>query len=120
MRTTYLRIAQFASAIVVGVLLSIHMVVAHLNNVLLFFGVGSVDPTAWESVVNRSRQASWAAIYIALLAFGLFHAIEGLRGIIFELRPSPGAARVITGVLIVVGVAFFVLGTYVPLALLNS
>ncbi|MBI2847873.1 MAG: hypothetical protein HYX83_01720 [Chloroflexi bacterium] len=120
MRTTRLRLLQFISGGLVLILLGIHTVVNHLNDILLFFGAETADPTAWESMIGRSRQGTWASIYIALLAVGLFHGIYGLRDIILEGGPSVRAERIVTGILIAFGVIFFVGGTYAVLALLSS
>jgi succinate dehydrogenase hydrophobic anchor subunit len=62
----------------------------------------------------------WAALYIALLAVALYHALYGLRGIILELTPSARAGRVTTWCLVAIGIAAFGWGTYVPIHLLSS
>jgi succinate dehydrogenase hydrophobic anchor subunit len=108
------------SAIVIAVLLGIHMVVLHLDAVLGFFGVDAAEPTSWGSMIGRSGQGIWAGLYIALLAFALYHALYGLRGIILEVTTSPVTARVVSWVFIVVGIVAFIWGSYVPIALWSS
>jgi succinate dehydrogenase / fumarate reductase membrane anchor subunit len=119
MRNTYLQFVQLVSGALIAVLLGIHVVFMHLDKILGFFGIGVADVTAWESMIERSRQGLWAGIYIALLIFGLYHALNGLRGIILEMTPSARISRVVTWIIVIVGVVAFVLGTYVPVILLS-
>lgn len=120
MRRTYLWFWQLVSGAVIVVLLGIHMVLLHLNDILTFFGFDLAEPTSWESVSARANQGIWAGIYSALLFFGLSHASNGLRNVLLELIPSARTARVVTGIIIAVGTVFFIGGTYVVVALLAS
>ena len=120
MRTTRLHLLHIFSGAVIAVLLGIHMVVLHLDAVLGFFGVDATEPTSWGSMISRASQGIWVSLYIALLAFVLYHAFYGLRGIILELSPSVKTGRIVTRVLIAVGIIVFIWGTYVPIALVSS
>jgi len=118
MRNTYLQFLQLVTGIFIAVLLGIHMVIMHLDAILGFFGVDVTEATSWESMIERAGQGVWAGLYIALLAFVLYHALNGLRGIILELTPSATTERIVTWVIIAFGIIAFIGGTYVPLALL--
>ncbi len=120
MRTTYLRLLQLVTAVLIAVFLGIHMVRMHLDATLGFFGVEAGAPTSWASMIDRASRGTWVGLYIALLAIGLYHGLNGLRGIILEATPSVKAERAITWGLIVFGIIFFIGGTYVPVALLVS
>jgi succinate dehydrogenase hydrophobic anchor subunit len=121
MRNARLWFLSIIAAWLIVILLSIHMALLHLNDILTFFGVNNlVEPTSWDSMIERARQGIWVFIYIALLVTTLYHALYGLRNIILERTPSAGIERVVTGIIIVVGVIFLVLGTYVPIALVSS
>jgi succinate dehydrogenase hydrophobic anchor subunit len=100
-------------------LLGTHMVVLHLDSISALFGIAGPDPVSWNSVIERSRQVVWVGVYISLLAVLLFHALYGLRGIIFELNPSPAAERWISRSFVVIGVLVFIWAAYVPLNLLG-
>ena len=115
MRNTYLWLAQLVTGVLIAATLGIHMVWQHLSSIL-----GISDPVAWESMMERANQGAWVFLYIALLAFGLYHGIYGLRGIVLEVTPSARTGRILTWVLIVFGIIFFIGGTYVPLDLLSS
>lgn len=71
-------------------------------------------------MMERAHQGSWVGIYIALLAFGLFHALNGFRNMLLETNLSMSAMRVLTGLIIAFGVIFLILGTYTPIALFNN
>ena len=120
MRTTRLRLVHMLAGVVIAVLLGIHMVVIHLDDILCFFGAGTTDPTSWQAMIGRASQGIWASLYIALLAFVLYHAFYGLRGIILEVTTSAKTGRIVTRVLMVVGIITFIWGSYVPIALLSS
>ncbi len=120
MRNTYLWLLQLVTGVLIAVLLGTHMVTMHLDTVLGFFGVDATKPTGWAAMIDRASQGIWVGLYIALLAIGLYHGLNGLRGIILEATPSVKAERAITWGLIVFGIIFFIGGTYVPVALLVS
>ena len=120
MRTTYLRLLQLFTGILVAVLLGIHFVLMHLDAILGFFGVDATEPFTWESMIGRASEGIFVALYIALLAFGLYHGIYGLRNIILEVTSSVKTGRIVTRVIIAFGIIAFIGGTYVPIALWTS
>ncbi len=114
MRKTYLWFAHLVTGVLIAVLLGIHMVMQHLDAILDFFGVDVTEATSYESMIDRASQGIWIGLYIALLAFGLYHGINGLRGIILETTSSAKTGRIVTWVLIVLGIIIFGWGTWVP------
>ena len=120
MRTTYLWFLQLVTGVLIAVLLGTHMVIQHLDAILDFFGIEVTEPTSWASMIDRASQGIFVALYIALLAVGLYHGINGLRGIILEVTPSARTGRIVTWVLIVFGIIIFGWGTWVPFYLLAS
>jgi len=120
MRNTYLQILQLVTGILIAILLGIHMVLMHLDAILGFFGIDVGEPASWESMIDRAGQGIWAGLYIALLAFIIYHAFNGLRNIILELTPSARTEHIVTWTIIVFGIIVFIWGTYVPIALLVS
>jgi succinate dehydrogenase hydrophobic anchor subunit len=118
-RYTYLWLMQLVTGVLIAVLLGIHMVMQHLKDILRFFGVNLNDPASWNSMIERSRQVTWASIYIALLAVVLYHGLNGLRNVILELTPSARTERVVTWAILAFGIIVFVWASYVPIALLS-
>jgi succinate dehydrogenase hydrophobic anchor subunit len=104
------------SGIGIAVLLGIHMVVQHLNNILT---AGDPDPNSWLSMIGRSTQWSWVLLYILLLAFVIYHSLYGLRGIILELTSSETAVRFINWGFVIGGIIVFGWSTYVLFILFN-
>lgn len=120
MRNTYLWLLQLVTGVLIAVLLGIHMVLIHLDDILSFFGVDAAAPTSWESMIDRAGQGIWVSLYIALLAVGLYHGINGLRGIILEATPSAKTERIVTWVLTVFGIIIFIGGTWASVYLFTS
>jgi len=119
-RATRFHLLHMITGVLIAVLLGIHMVRLHLDSILDWFGVDTTGSTSWESMIARASEGIWAALYIALLAVALYHALYGLRGIILELTPSAKGGRIITWSFIIIGIGAFGWGTYVPLHLLSS
>ncbi len=120
MRNTYLWLLQLITGILIAVLLGIHMVTIHLDAILGFFGVDAAEPISWGSMISRAGQGVWMGLYIALLAFVLYHALNGLRGIVLELTSSPRIGRAVTSFIIALGIVAFIWGAYVPIALFSQ
>jgi succinate dehydrogenase hydrophobic anchor subunit len=114
MRTRF-HLIHIVTGVLIAVFLSIHIVRLHLDDIL-----NTNDPNSWESMMSRATDGMWAALYIALLAVALYHALYGLRGIILELTPSARAGRVTTWCFIAIGIAAFGWGAYVPIHLLSG
>ena len=117
---TRLHLLHMLTGVLIASLLGIHMVILHLDAILGFFGINTTEPTSWQSMIARASQGIWAGLYIALLAFVLYHALYGLRGVILEVTTSAKTERIITWGFIIVGVIAFIWGAYVPVALLSS
>lgn len=120
MGRTRLHLLHMFTGVLIASLLGIHMVILHLDAVLGFFGATTTDPTSWGSMIARASQSIWVALYVALLAFVLYHALYGLRGIILEVTTSVKLERIITWSFIIIGIIAFIWGAYVPVVLLSS
>ena len=114
------QIIHLATGVLIAVFLGIHMVGMHLDAILGFFGIGEAEPTAFSSMMGRSVQGVWMGFYIALLAFALYHGLNGLRGVILESTSSVRIQHIVTRVIIAFGIIAFIGGTYVPVALWTS
>ena len=120
MRTARFHLIHMLAGALIAILLGIHMVALHLDDILSFLGINVTEPTSWKSMIDRATQGAWAGIYIALLAVALYHALYGLRGIILEVTSSIKTERIVTWAFIIIGIITFIWGTYVPVALLSS
>lgn len=120
MRESRLWFWHILSAVVILILLGLHMGIMHLSELLHIAGIGSGHPVDSSQVFERSRQATYMVIYILLLGTGLFHGLYGLRSIFFELSLSKSLEKTIGGVLAVAGIALFLYGSYVAVALFQT
>jgi succinate dehydrogenase / fumarate reductase membrane anchor subunit len=103
---------HMASGVVILVFLGLHMTIMHLDVSVGIFNPAGGHPIDWENVLARAKSVFFAASYVILLGTALFHGLYGLRTILFELNPPPGVKTFLSWLLILVGLAFFVLGTW--------
>ncbi len=120
MLNAYLWLLQLITGVLIAVLLGIHLVLQHLDDILGFFGVNVANSTSWDSMINRSSQGIFVFLYLALLAVGLYHGINGLRNIILETTSSVKVKNIVTWSFIILGIGVFIWATYVPIALFTS
>jgi succinate dehydrogenase hydrophobic anchor subunit len=97
---------------VILVLLGLHMTIMHLDEIVRVFNPEPGEPVEWANVVARGKSAFFLVTYVLLLGSALFHGFYGLRNIVFELNPGAGAKKVVSGLLLAVGVALFAIGTW--------
>ena len=119
MKHTYLWFLQIISGGLILLLGGTHLVLMHLDNILGFFGIEIGEPSSWDSMWSAFSRF-WLAFYIIFLVIVLYHGLNGLRGVILELAPSPRMERAITYLLGLFGVAAVALGIYAPLDLFLS
>ena len=103
-----------AAGLILIVLLGLHMFGMHLNDLFHFesFNPEGGSPIDWANVAARGRSLGFAVTYVLLLGAALFHGFYGLRNIVLELGPGAAVKRALGWVLILAGLALFVLGTW--------
>jgi succinate dehydrogenase hydrophobic anchor subunit len=116
MRESKLWFWHILTAVIILVLLGLHMGIMHLSEIMGAIGIGTGHPIESESVFHRSQQLSFMIIYILLLGAGLFHGLYGLRSMLFELSLSKSSEKAIGGLCAIAGVALFIYGSYVAVA----
>ena len=106
------------AGIVILVLLGLHMAIMHLDTItgMQALNPAGGEPIDWENVAARGRTLLFPATYVLLLGAALFHGLYGLRNVLFELGPGPGLRKALSVLLIVAGLALFILGTWSALA----
>ena len=109
--STFGRWHMLAGAVVFS-LLGLHMVIMHLDDILLAIGVGHGKAIDATIVCERSQQAFFMLTYIILLGAALYHGLYGMRNILFELTLKKGWETIINWIFIVVGLGLFIYGTY--------
>ena len=100
------------AGLAVLVLLGLHMGIMHLDAALGLFNPAGGHPIDWENVIARAKSFGFAASYILLLGAALFHGFYGFRSILFELGLRPATKTAVSRILLAVGFALFLYGTW--------
>lgn len=88
-------------------LLGFHMAYTHIGTLL--YGVD--DNISLEMSQGRDANPIFPVFFILMLGIALYHGLYGLRTILFELCPHPGAQKTFSAVLLVLGLGLFTLGS---------
>jgi succinate dehydrogenase cytochrome b556 subunit len=105
-------VGQVVSGIVLIVLLGLHMVAQHF-----------IVPSGlryYEDVIDWLRNPAMIVIEVAFLVFVTYHALVGVRAILYDFGFSERTERRITLVLWVVGIVTVVYGVTLFAAILNA
>jgi succinate dehydrogenase hydrophobic anchor subunit len=97
------------AGLVILVVLAIHMFVMHLSKL---FGTGGEGVLTYSSVMARSRDFAFALMYVVLLGAALYHGLYGLRTILLELTLSERAEKIVSALIVFVGILLFIVGSY--------
>ncbi len=105
------------AGVVILVLLGLHMLTMHVGELTgLFVANRAVAPTAPVNSMARDSQLVFSIGYVLLLGVALYHGLYGLRNILLELTLPQAAEKVLTTVLVVIGLGLFGLGTWAAIA----
>lgn len=104
------------AGIVVFILLSLHMMIIHMDGLLGIFNPAGGSALDWKNVIYRSHSAFFTTIYITLLGAALYHGFYGLRTILFELGFKEHIERFITIAVWVIGITLFCVGVFANFA----
>ncbi len=105
-------VGQVVSGAALLVLLGLHMVAQHF-----------IVPTGlryYEDVIAWLRNPVMIAVEVAFLVFVTYHALVGVRAILFDFGFSERAERRITNILWVVGIVTIGYGVALFAAILNA
>lgn len=104
-------LAQRVTGVVLVVLLAVHIGVEHFGN-LDKPGVRERDREliVFSDVAHRMAMVGWWVLDIALLAFVLYHGLNGLRNIALDLGVKSTGDKIVSSLLIAIGLAAFAFG----------
>ena len=117
MRESNYWLLHMSAGVIILVFLGIHMLIMHLDEILLLLGIGYEEPLTAASVFERSRDSFFMITYIILLGAALYHGFYGLRNMLFELTMPKSLEVLVNWLFILAGVGLFVYGTYTAIAL---
>ena len=101
----WLWLLQRVSGLLILGLVMAHMIVNHFVDPATTITVGYV--------VANVRKAAFLFVDSSLLLFGLFHALTGLRNVLYDFFAGAGARKFIVRGCTAIGVTFFVFGVIV-------
>jgi succinate dehydrogenase hydrophobic anchor subunit len=105
------------AGVVILVLLGLHMLTMHVGQLTGLFVVNrAVEPSAPINSMARDSQIGFSIGYVLLLGVALYHGLYGLRNILLELTLPEAAEKVVTALLVVIGLGLFSLGTWAAIA----
>lgn len=100
---------QAFSGLLLVIILGTHMIAHH------FIVEGGLRD--YQQVLDYVNNPIVFIIEMAFVIFAVTHALLGVRSILIDMRPSPGALRTINWILGVFGAAAIVYGLYLGIAL---
>ena len=87
-----------ATAVIILILLGLHMIIMHLDDIVGVLNPAGDHPIDWANVEARAGSAFFMVTYIIFLGAALFHGFYGFRNVLFELNPAKGLKVFITSV----------------------
>lgn len=87
--------------------LGLHLYVAHIN--------GGSPVELFETVIVNLRNPWWLAFFLAFVWIVTYHAINGIKGIIYETGISRGARRIVSYLLSALFIVSVIYGTILAL-----
>ena len=105
-------VVQVVTGAALLVLLTMHMIAQHF-----------VVPTGlryYEDVIDWLKSPIVITVEVLFLTFVTYHALLGVRAILFDFGFSERTERRITGIFVVVGVATVVYGVALLAAIINA
>ena len=105
-------LGQALSGAALLILLTLHMIAQH------FVVKGGLR--FYSDVIDWLSNPLVVFLEIAFLVFVTWHALLGLRAIIFDFGPSARVARLITGALVVVGVVTVGYGVWLVATIVSA
>lgn len=111
MRETKFWTWHMLAGVIILVLLGSHMVYTHMGELTGYMRAHDSDGISIENSQARDAKAWFPAFYILMLGIALYHGLYGLRTILFELCPHPGAQRTMSAFLLLLGLGLFALGS---------
>ncbi len=112
MKESTLWVAHILAGAVILILLSLHMGIMHLDDILSALGLTQGHSIEASSVFARSKMIFFMITYILLLGAALYHGFYGLRTLLFELNLSRPLQIAINLSVTLLGSVLFIYGTY--------
>jgi succinate dehydrogenase / fumarate reductase membrane anchor subunit len=101
---------QRVTGVVLLILLVFHIVVNHIFNIAEVENDILPSLVVFSDVADRFERGSYWVLAVLLLAFALFHGLNGIRNILLDYGLRGAVDKIVTGALLGLGVAAFTFG----------
>jgi len=101
---------QRVTGVALVILLTLHIVVNHIFNIAEVEDEKLPGLVVFSDVADRFETAGYWVMAILILAFVLFHGLNGIRNILLDYGLRGTGDKVATGALLGVGLAAFTFG----------
>jgi succinate dehydrogenase / fumarate reductase membrane anchor subunit len=112
MRETKFWTWHMAAGVAIALLLGLHMVIMHIGGITHLFAPFGGEAVSKANSLFRDGRLFFTVTYILLLGVALYHGLYGLRTILYELTLNRVTEKVISAVLLILGLGLFSLGTW--------
>jgi succinate dehydrogenase / fumarate reductase membrane anchor subunit len=101
---------QRVTGVVLLILLTFHIVVNHIFNIAEVEDDILPGLVVFSDVADRFEIAGYWVLAVLLLAFALFHGLNGIRNILLDYGLRGTGDKIVTGTLLGLGVVAFTFG----------
>lgn len=112
--TTWVWLIKIATGPLLVLVLILHLAVNH------YLGSMSSGLMTYDDVILYYQNPIIPAIEILFLVTVMIHCLTGLRGIILDMNPSRPVLRIITWLLVLLGISSVVYGTWLALIIASK
>ena len=111
---TWIWLIKIATGPLLLLVLILHLTVNH------YMGSTSAGLMTYADVIKYYQNPIIPAIEILFLITVVTHSLLGLRGIVLDMNPSRGTLKLITWLLVILGVSSVVYGIWLALAIASQ
>jgi succinate dehydrogenase / fumarate reductase membrane anchor subunit len=102
---------HICAGVVLIVLLGLHMIIMHLNDIISSVRGVHFEPLSFCSVLERGESIYFLIFYLIFLIIAIYHGLFGLKNVLVEIFYSEKAESKINMFIWISGIILFVVGS---------
>lgn len=102
---------HICAGVLLVVLLGLHMIIMHLNDIIANIQGKPFEPLKFNSVLERGGDVYFMIFYLIFLIIALYHGLFGLKNVLVEIFYSEKAEGRINMLVWIFGIVLFVVGS---------